>query len=165
MSQPIYQQLDPKAIEALKAARDQVMQADKGRNEDENVHRGQDSNPKEAPNQTSVAASVGTGQAQFGARNEFAPLETHNKELNGQQLSKNIADKFLTGFAEEFVQKLASIKQEEAAVDEEMTKVEKLWSSLVERKKQLEARRDELTKVRDKLKELDKEMSDVLKSK
>ena len=108
MNQPIYQQPDPKTIETLKAARNQVIQTDKSENEDKNVNRGQNSNP---------------GEAQFGA---------HNK------------------FAEEFVQKAISLKQKKAAVDEEMTK--------------LEARRNELTKVEDKLKELDKEMSDVLKS-
>ena len=163
MSQPIYQQLDPKTIEALKAARNQVTQANpapespaatrygagKSGNEDKNAARGQSLNPI---------------QTQFAARNKFAPLETHNKEPQGQQLSKNIAVKSLTGFAEEFVQKLTSIEKETAEVDEEIAKAEKLWASLAEKKKQLEARRNELTKVKDKLKELNKEMSDVLKS-
>ncbi len=112
-----YQQLDSKAIEALKAARNQVIQADKRRNEDANIN-------KENP----------------------APKQVYNK------------------FAEEFVQKLASVEKEKAAIDEEMANVEKLWSSLVEKKKKLEGRRNELIKVKDKLQELDKEMSNVLKS-
>ena len=112
------QQFDPKAIEMLKAARNQVIQADKGGSAFENMARGQNPIPRQAPNK----------------------------------------------FAEEFVQKLASIEKEKAAVDEEMAKVENLWSSLAEKKKTLENRRNELIKVKDKLKELDKEMSNVLKS-
>lgn len=101
-----YQQPDPKTIETLKAASNQVMQADKNRDENIDViNRGQNPNPEQVRNK----------------------------------------------FAEEFIQKLVSIEQEKAAVDEEMAK--------------LEARRNELIKVKDKLKELDKEMSDVLKSK
>lgn len=122
------QQFDQKTIETLKAARNQVMQADpipeqarygagKSGGESTNVNRGQNPSPK----------------------------QPHNK------------------FAEEFVQKLASIEQEKTAVDEEMAKVEKLWASLVDKKKQLEARRNELLKLQDKLKELDKEMSNALK--
>ena len=106
MNQPIYQQSDPKTLETLKAASNQVMQADKSRDENIDViNRGQNPNPEQVRNK----------------------------------------------FAEEFIQKLVSIEQEKAAVDEEMAK--------------LEARRNELIKVKDKLKELDKEMSDVLKSK
>lgn len=67
-------------------------------------------------------------------------------------------------FAEEFVQKLTSLEREQAMIEEEMVNVEKLWSSLVEKKKALENRRNELIKIKDRLKELDKEMSDVLKS-
>ncbi len=100
MSQP-YQQLDPKAIEALKAARNQVI--------------------SKPPSDRDPAHQ--------------------SKHALGQSPNK---------FAEEFVQKLASIEQETAGVDEEMAK--------------LEARRNELIKVKDKLKELDKEMSNVLKS-
>lgn len=145
-----YQQLDPKTIETLKAARNQVIpkpQSDRD------------------PGATRLGVQVDNGAGKSGGENnKLAPLENRNKELKGQQLSKHIADKFLTGFAEEFIQKLASIEQKTAAVDKEMAKVEKFWASLVEKKKQLEARRNELIKVKDKLKELDKEMSDVLKS-
>ena len=118
MNQRSYQQFDPKTIETLKAARNQVIQADKSRGENTNVNRVQNPNPKQA----------------------------HNK------------------FAEEFVQKLATIEQKKAAVDEEMAEVEKLWSSLVEKKKTLENRRNELIKVKDRLEELDKEMNNVLRS-
>ena len=117
MNQP-YPQLDTKTIATLKVARNQVIQADKIR--DENRHGGQNPAPKQTP-------SAGTNK-----------------------------------FAEEFVQKLASIEQEKATVDEEMANVEKLWSSLVEKKKKLEDRSNELTKVKDKLKELDKEITDFL---
>ena len=116
MNQQSYQQLDPKTIETLKAARNQVIQADKSRGQNTNVNQ----NP--------------------------SPKQAHNK------------------FAEEFVQKLASVEKEKAAIDEEMANVEKLWSSLVEKKKKLEGRRNELIKVKDKLQELDKEISNVLKS-
>lgn len=112
------QQLDQKTIETLKAARNQVMQADKSRVENMNLSRGQNPSPKPA----------------------------HDR------------------FAEDFVQKMASIEREKATVDEEMAKTEKLLSSLVEKKKQLEARSNELAKVKDKLRELDKEMNSVLKS-
>ncbi|MDP3043369.1 MAG: hypothetical protein Q8N21_03125 [bacterium] len=101
-------QFDPKTIETLKAARNQVVQVNKVRENFSN-----------------------------GASNKFA---------------------------EEFVQKLASIERETAAVDEEIVKMEKIWLNLIEKKKQLENRRNELSKVKDKLKELDKEMSDALKS-
>jgi len=150
--------VDLKTIEMLKVARNQVMQATpikksefsngagKSMNENTNINREQNSNPKQA-------------------HNKLAPLEINNKVPKEQQLSKNIADKFLTGFAEEFIQKLTSIEQEKAAVDEEMSKVENLWSSLIEKKKQLKVRIDELTNVKDKLQELDKEMNKVLKSK
>jgi hypothetical protein len=67
-------------------------------------------------------------------------------------------------FVKEFVEKLTSLDQEKAAVEEEMAKVEKLLSNLVEKKRQLENRRIGLIKVKDKLRELDKEMSDALKS-
>ena len=117
---PPYPQPDPKTIETLKAARNQVIQADP-------VRKSQFSN--------------GASKSE-----DPSPKQAHNK------------------FAEEFVQKLASIEQEKAAVDEEMAEVEKLWSSLVEKKKTLENRRNELIKVKDRLEELDKEMNNVLRS-
>ena len=120
-------QFDLKVIETLKAARNQVIQADKG-----------PLRSRESEASGSAAKSMAGGQNPI-------PRQAHNK------------------FAEEFVQKLASVEQEKAAVDEEMAKVEKLWSGLVEKKKTLENRRNELIKVKDKLKELDKEMSNVLK--
>lgn len=74
-------------------------------------------------------------------------------------------------FAEAFVRKITSVEQEKAkiekeqlVVEQELARVEKFQSSLTEKKKQLENRKTELIKVKDKLKELDKEMSDVLKS-
>ena len=130
MNQQGYQQLDPRAIEALKAARNQVMQADKGGSAIKSMTEGQSPIPSGVVKQSSA----------------IPPRPVHDK------------------FAEEFVQKLASIEKEKAAVDEEMANVEKLWSSLVENKKTLENRRSELIKVKDRLKELDKEMSNVLKS-
>jgi len=144
MNQQGYQKFDPKAIETLKAARNQVIHADKGGSAIKSMTEGQNPIPRLV-------------------HDKFAPLETHNKELNGKQSPSNTKDKFLTGFAEEFVQKLTSIEKEKAAVDEEMANVEKLWSSLVEKKKTLENRRNELIKIKDRLKELDKEMSSVLK--
>jgi len=167
VNQPIYQQLDSKTIEALKAARNQVTPADpapeqvrygagKSGHEDKNANPVRDKTPEAfAQPLAGISNGVNRGQnlnptqVQFGARNKFAPLAP-------------LRDLSLTGFAEEFVQKLVSIEREKAAVDEEMAKVEKLWSGLVEKKKQLEARRNELTKVKDKLNELDKEMNDVL---
>jgi len=127
MNQP-YQQLDPKVIETLKAARNQVVQAVQNRNEDEQ--------------KINVVSSMSVAQKN----------------------SKGSAGILVAGFAEEFLQKLASIEKETSAVDEEIAKMEKIWLNLVEKKKQLENRRSELIKVKDKLKELDKEMSSVLES-
>lgn len=184
--------IDQKNIETLKAARNQVMraplkteslagqadpvknkpsiaaaaapaagrvskEADKSSGENTNINSSQNPSPKQA-------------------HNKLAPLEIRAKELKGQQLSQNTADhirksqfsngatKFLTGFAEEFVQKMASIERKKAAVDEEIAKAEKLWSSLAEKKKTLESRRNELIKVKDKLTVLNKEMDNVLSS-
>ena len=118
MNQQYSSQPDQKNIETLKAARNQIMQADRSKD---------------------------VGKDTIGIQNSI-PRQAHNT------------------FAEEFVQKLTSIEKETATVDEEMAKIEKLWSSLVEKKKQLEARKNELTRVKDKLKELDREMSDALKA-
>ncbi len=103
------------------------------------------------------------------ARNQVMQAPLKAVPLTGQADSRNESPKqaqfpMRNKFAEEFIQKLASIEQKTAAVEEEMAKVEKFWSTLVEKKKQLETRRSELTKVKDKLKELDKEMGDALKS-
>ena len=182
MNQQYQQQLDQKTIEMLKAARNQVVRADKSRvfsrdivssgkdeaaaavtlQQDREVfEKARDKSRRENKYKEQNPAPTPVSSIKS---NKPAPLETHNKELNGHQPSKNITDKFLTGFAEEFVQKLASIEREKAAVDEEMANMEKLWSSLTEKKKRLETRRNELIKVKDKLKELDKEMSDTLKA-
>ena len=129
MVQNDYPQSNPGTIEALKAARDQVIQADP---------------PRKSQFSNGAGKSAAANFPRVEDKQE-STVQVHNK------------------FAEEFVRKLSSIEQEKVAVDEEMVKVEKLWSSLVEKKKQLEDRRNELTKVEDRLKELDKEMNDVLK--
>lgn len=137
--------VDQKTIETLKAARDQVMQAEKivGKNMD--LEGGENPGPRQMYDKPDQ-------------------LEIQNVQPKEQKLSKDIADNFLTEFAEEFVQKLAAIEREKAAVDEEMTKVENLWSSLTEKKKILEQRKNELIRLKDRLKELDKEMNNALKS-
>lgn len=135
MSQPLYQQPDPKIIETLKAARNQVVQVSKSRSEDE----------------PEVAAVPSVAVAQKSSQGSVEILVTGQTQLAA-----------CSNFAEEFIQKLASIEQETAAVDEEIAKMEKIWLNLTEKKKQLENRRTELIKVKDKLKELDKEMSSVL---
>jgi len=71
-------------------------------------------------------------------------------------------DKQEEGLAERFTQKLILIEKEKKLVDQEMAKIEKVWSSLVEKKKQLEKRREGLVKVKDKLTSLNKEMDAVL---
>lgn len=65
-------------------------------------------------------------------------------------------------FADAFVRKITSVEQEKAkiekeqlVVEQELDRVGKLQSGLIERKKQLDNRRNELTTVKDKLKELD----------
>ncbi|MBU4466596.1 hypothetical protein KKF47_00845 [Patescibacteria group bacterium] len=74
-------------------------------------------------------------------------------------------------FAEAFIKKITSVEQErdkiekeQLVVEQELSRVEKIHTDLFEKKKQLENRRNEFIKVNDKLKELDKEMSDALKS-
>ena len=74
-------------------------------------------------------------------------------------------------FAEAFIKKITSVEQErdkiekeQLVVEQELSRVEKIHTDLLEKKKQLENRRNEFIKVNDKLKELDKEMSDALKS-
>ena len=131
MNQPVHQQFDTKAIETLKAARNQVVQADP------------------APEQARYGAGKSGNKDKNAAREEG---------LNPTPVQFAVRDKF----AEEFIQKLASLEQETTAVDEEIAKLEKIWLNLAEKKKQLENRRNELIKVKDKLKELDKEISGVL---
>lgn len=137
MSQPVHQQFDIGTIETLKAARNQVVQAGKSRSENEEEAAVAPSLGVAQKSNKEVVEILATGQTQLAARSNFA---------------------------EEFIQKLASLEQETTAVDEEIAKMEKIWLNLTEKKKQLENRRNELIKVKDKLKELDKEMSDVLKS-
>jgi len=71
-------------------------------------------------------------------------------------------DKKEERLAERFAQKLILVEKEKRSVDQEMAKIERIWSSLVEKKKQLEKRREGLVKVKDKLASLNKEMDDVL---
>ncbi|GEM_PF-2368196 len=149
-----YQQFDPKTIETLKAARNQVMKAESSEHS-----RGADLAPEQVPASRGSSTDVGTRYGAGKGRNTDGDVN-RGRDSNPRQAQFVARNKF----AEEFVQKLAFIEQETAAVDEEMAKVEKLWSSLVEKKQQLEARRSGFVKVKDKLKELDKEMSDVLKS-
>ena len=135
MNQPVYQQLDQKTIETLKAARNHVVHAGKSRSENEQEVAVA---PAVAVAQKSSKGTVeilATGQTQFAARDKFA---------------------------EEFVRKLSVVEQETAAIDEEMAKMEKIWLNLTEKKKQLENRRNELIKVKDKITTLNKEMDDVL---
>lgn len=72
--------------------------------------------------------------------------------------------------AEAFVEKITSveqaiaeIEQEQLVVDQELSRVEQLQSDLIAKKKQLENRSHELITVKDKLTALDKELSEVLK--
>lgn len=73
-------------------------------------------------------------------------------------------------FAEAFVQKITSveqataeIEQEQIALDQELSRVEQLRSDLIAKKKQLENRSHELIIIKDKLAILDKELTEALK--
>lgn len=96
MSQSIYQQPDPKIIETLKAARNQVVQADKSEGENTNViDSGQNPSPKQARNKfaeefiqklTSIEkeiAEIDEEMAKLKARkNELTKVEDKLKELD-----------------------------------------------------------------------------------
>lgn len=127
---------NPGTIEALKAATRQVVQLAPRK---ENFS---------SPTVTSPVAAVVVGKP----RQKSQPMSYEN-------------------FAEAFVEKITLVEQERAkiekeqfVVDQELGRLEKIQSDLTEKKKQLETKSYELIKVKDKLKELDKEMSDTLKS-
>ena len=108
----------------------------------------------------------GAIEALKAATRQVAQLATDN-ELKQKSLSKPVFENFAEAFIKKITsieQKKAEIEKEQLVVEQELSRVEKIHTDLLEKKKQLENRRNEFIKVNDKLKELDKEMSDALKS-
>lgn len=140
-------QFNLKTLETLKAARNQVVQA-----ECPEHSRGADKSSSEDGQAVVAVSSVGVAQKSN---------KGYVKILVAGQTPLAACDKF----TEEFVQKITAMEQETAEVDKEIAKMEKIWLNLTEKKNQLEARRNELIKVRDKIITLNKEMGDVLSKK
>ena len=97
------------------------------------------------------------------ARNQVVFNHSEDSLLkDSEKEKKEEKDITLNAFAKTFVQKIESLEQEKAAVDEELAKIEKNWSELNEKKTNLEKRKKKLLDIKNQINVLDEEMADFL---